>query len=40
MNGKRYLRVTIMNDLTTAQHLSALLDEIERVGENIVLQSS
>lgn len=31
LQGKRYLRTTIMNPLTTEQDLAALLDEIERL---------
>ncbi len=32
---KRYLRVSIMNPLTTAADLLALLDEIARIGESL-----
>ena len=34
-NGVRYLRMTVMNDLTTAQHIDQLIDEIIKVAQNL-----
>ena len=36
LRGDVYLRVTLMNPLTKAIHLSLLLSEIERIGEEVV----
>jgi L-2,4-diaminobutyrate decarboxylase len=35
LRGQLYLRVSLMNPLTTDQHLTALLDEVERIGQAI-----
>ncbi len=34
-NGVRYLRITVMNDLTTAQHIDQLINEIVQVAQNL-----
>ena len=36
IDGKQALRVTIINPLTTADHLDGLLDAIRRTGQNIL----
>lgn len=35
LRGQLYLRVSLMNPLTTAHHLTALLDEVVRIGQRI-----
>ena len=35
VSGRRYLRVTLMNDLTTEAHLEGLLDEIEVIANSL-----
>ena len=36
IEGKRYLRVTVMNPLTTDDHFNELIGEVERIGQLII----